>query len=376
MDPSFLRDKIYGDILNTLGAPTAQNKFARLFINGEAVGLFDLADDVSNGRYLRETYNKGEKYTEEIPIFKADYCASCLNGPLFGDLGYYGENIYDPKYGIYTYKGDDETIDSPNHVGNELIPLLREINAYYRGTSNEMSLDTDTFLKFMVMEYFGGAVDNYWNKPGNYFIFKDPAKNKWYFQDADFHFSFGVGGDPINMLNTPIAQYPANADVNKFRPPLDAIRSKPENEAKFKEMFDRLLKTSFHKEALFPRIDSLVELIREDVQWDFTIPRVNQAQDQHDTDLIYTYEDFVQHTTSLKSFGKYETYPLKFFINIKIKRVATELNIAVPAKFETDLGFVENPDSKGNKDSSASIKSLNWSLFSAFMVLFLTYALI
>ena len=77
MDPSFLRDKIYGDILNSLGAPTAQNKFARLFINGEAVGLFDLSDDITNNRYLRETFNKGEKYKQENSIFKVDYCAHC-----------------------------------------------------------------------------------------------------------------------------------------------------------------------------------------------------------------------------------------------------------------------------------------------------------
>jgi len=62
MDPTFLRDKIYSDILNSLGVPTPQNKYARVFINGDPIGLFDLSDNVSNKRYLRETLNKGSKY--------------------------------------------------------------------------------------------------------------------------------------------------------------------------------------------------------------------------------------------------------------------------------------------------------------------------
>jgi len=377
MDPSFLRDKIYGDILNSLGVPAAQNKFARVFINGEGVGLFDVSDDITSGRYLRETFNNNEKFTQVNPIFKADYCPSCSIGAVYGDLGYYGEDVSDPMYAIYSYKGEDESVDSLTHVANEIIPLVREINAYANGEIDTMSFDSDTFLKYMAVEFLAGAIDNYWNKPGNYFIFKDVEKGKWYFHDADFHFSFGVGGQPDIMLNTPLADYPPDLDqrVSRARPPLDAILSRPENKAKFTQIFDRLLKTSFHTSVLFPRIDSFVSLISEDAQWDYSLPRVSQNVD-HDADLTYNYDDFVQHVTSTEGTARFGTLPLKYFISTKINLVSQELGIQVPSEVETDLGLVENPSQKANVNAlSGSSKTLSLTIFSTLMILFLTYLL-
>jgi len=376
MDPSFLRDKIYGDILNSLGVPAAQNKFARLFINGEGVGLFDLSDDITSGRYLRETFNKGEKYTQENPIFKGDYCPSC-NVPVYADLGYYGDDSSEPMYGVYVYKGDDKTTDGLVQIANEIIPLVREIDAYSSGQTNTLPFDSDMFLKYMAAEYLAGAIDNYWNKPGNFFLFKDVAKNQWYFHDADFHFSFGVGGTPELMLNTPISQYPPNdnENVRRDRPPLDAILSRPENKAKFNQIFERLLKTSFHTSVLFPRIDSFRTLIDEDVKWDFSIPRVSQSQNQHDTELNYNYDDFTQHITSLDSFGRFETVPLKYFINTKINLVSQELGIQVPSQYETDLGMVENPSQKDSNKTSDSSKTISFTVFTTLMAIFITYIL-
>lgn len=366
MDPSFLRDKIYGDILNTLGAPAAQNKFARVFINGEAVGLFDLSDDISNNRYLRETFNKGEKYKTTNPLFKADYCAHCEVGAVYADLGYHGEDATDLMYAAYIYKGKEELTggDDSAQVAKEIIPLTKEINAYATGSSNKMPIDIDSFLKFMVVEFLNGAMDNFWSKPGNYFLFKDNEKNKWFFHDADFHYSFGVGGEQDLMMNILLSQYPPGFDeIPKDRPPLDAMLSRQENKDKFNEIFQRLFKTSYHKESLFPRIDSLASLIREDVGWDFSLQGVNQAADQEDTQLEYTVEDFDQQVTSVENNGKYGIVPLKHFIGTRINLISNELGIKIPEKVDDSLGYYENPSSSGLSLTAC------WSVISILIVL-------
>jgi len=374
MDPSFLRDKIYGDILNSLGVPAAQNKFARLFINGEAIGLFNLSDDITNNRYLRETFNKGEKYNQENPIYKADYCAHCSVGAVYGDLGFYGEDANNPMYSIYTYKGKDETMDKVTHIARDIIPLVKEIDNYKTGITQECPIDIDTFLKYMVLEFLAGAIDNYWSKPGNYFLFKDSEKNKWYFHDADFHYSLGVGGKPEIMIGTPLAQYPPGFDdVDTARPPLDAILSHPEHKTKFLEIFQRLFSTSFHKEALYPRIESLASLIREDVEWDFGIPRVSQSENQVEADIIYNIDDFNTHINSEEGVSRYGTVPIKFFINSKIDLVSNELNIQIPQTIDNSLGYVDNPSQL--KATSSSSKTVTWSIFTSFIILFVTFIL-
>jgi len=384
MDPSFMRDKIYSDILNSLGVPAAQNKFARLFINGEGIGLFDVSDDISNGRYLRETFNKGEKFTNTPSLFKADYCAHCAIGCVYGDLGYHGENTTDPMYSIYMYKGNDKTIGGHEHVVQEILPLIKDISAYQMKMTDVMPLDIDTFLKYMAVEFLAGAIDNFWSKPGNYFLFRDNDRNQWYFHDADFHFTFGVGGQPNLMLNTPLQQYPPGFDnVTTARPPLDAIRSRPENASKFNEIFHRLLSTSFHTGSIFPRIDSMASLIREDAEWDFGIQRVSQALDQIDVEFNYNKDDFLVHTTSMESRDRFGDVPVRFFIYNKIKLISQELNIEIPSEPLNDLGYVEfpnaedkNSDKEKNKDKSGTLQSISWSICSALIILYLSYILL
>jgi len=365
MDPSFLRDKIYGDVLNSLGVPAAQNKFARVFINGDAVGLFNLSDDISNSRYLRETFNKGEKYKTENSFYKADYCAHCEKGALYADLGYHGDDYNDIMYSAYIYKGKDESIDGHEHVIQEIIPLIKDIEAYANGSSQKMPLDIDTFSRYMIMEFLAGAMDNFWCKPGNYFLFKDNEKNQWYFHDADFHYSFGAGGEQEMMLTTPLHQYPpkveVDVDVPATRPPLDAIRSHQEDE--FIGIFHRLLKSGFHKEAIFPRIDSLASLIREDVEWSLGIPGVSQAATQ-DIDASYTINDFIQQVTSLEGEGIYGITPLKYFIGTKIDLLSKELNIEIPQEFDNSLGYVENPSQSSGLSITAS-----WSVITILIML-------
>jgi len=222
----------------------------------------------------------------------------------------------------------------------------------------------DSFLKFMVVEFLNGAMDNFWSKPGNYFLFKDNEKNKWFFHDADFHYSFGVGGEQDLMMNILLSQYPPGFDeIPKDRPPLDAMLSRQENKDKFNEIFQRLFKTSYHKESLFPRIDSLASLIREDVGWDFSLQGVNQAADQEDTQLEYTVEDFDQQVTSVENNGKYGIVPLKHFIGTRINLISNELDIKIPEKVDDSLGYYENPSSSGLSLTAC------WSVISILIVL-------
>jgi len=376
MDYSYIRDKIYGDIVNSLGVPTAQNVFTRVFINGRDIGLFDLSDDITNNRYLRETFNKGEKFTSENPIFKAD-CDGASG--VYGELAYYGDDIANPNYSIYTYKGEDTTQD---HVAQDLIPLLKEIDAYKNGLAQSFSLDTETFLRSMAMEFLAGAVDNYWNKPGNYYLFKDTAKKMWYFHDADFHYSFGVDSDPDLMLNTPLSQYPplfADENIRKDRAPLDALRSHPDVEAHFKEIIARLLKTSFNPSAIFPRIDSLADLIREDAEWDISIKPKENPNPTAENYLAENIDGFDIDTKSENQQGVPGGFSIKYYIKARANIVANELQIQVPAQFENDLGTVVSPNANAKEmkaeaddDESGSIKINSWNMSLTVFLLLIT----
>ncbi|OUM63569.1 hypothetical protein PIROE2DRAFT_61198 [Piromyces sp. E2] len=319
--------------------------------------------------HMDVSYLRDKIYADqENPIYKA----SCdENDGVYGDLGYYGDDVSNQMYDAYSYKGDDKTQNEEAHIAQDIIPLVKAIDDYKNGSSNNFPLDADTFLKSMALEFLAGAIDNYWNKPGNYFLYKDNSKNQWYFHDADFHYTFGINYREDVMLNTPLSEYPpADENIKKERPPLDALRSHPENETKFKGIIERLLKTSFNEKALFPRIDSMAELIREDAQWDISITPKENPNPTSGRNMAENIETFDKEAKSEEESGFNGGFTFKYFIKTRISLVASELNIEVPADYEKNLGTVTTPyanvksdkkDGKKGKDAkSASIKTMVW----------------
>ncbi|KAL6620840.1 hypothetical protein LY90DRAFT_708252 [Neocallimastix californiae] len=333
MDPSLVREKIYIDMLNSLGIPTPQGKFARLFINKKPIGIFFISDDLNNGHFLKNTFNAGKKFTVNNHIFKAD---AYPDANIYANMKYYGKSS--SKYGVYTYKGDEDTktVSSTKMVEEILVPLFSSIKDYAQ--TKKINLDVHGFLKAMAMQYAAYANDNYWMNPGNYFLFKNVVENYWYFLDNDFHISFGLGGSPSKAIKAKLDEYINLSEVDKERPLLDIARKVADNDAYLKNVLKRMVKTIFNINAVGPRIDSLVELIRDDVYWDSKLERVNKHSGAYG-DYHYTTKDFEEQVTSIDGNG-YPT-PLKKWIIEKSKVIANEFGTTVPTKVDTSLGYYE-----------------------------------
>jgi len=348
MDPSFLREKIYGDILNSLGVPTIQNNFIRLYINKKPIGLFDITDDIKSGHFLKNTFNGGEKYAVDNHVFKADYYP---DGGCWGDLGYHGTSSR--MYDIYYYKGETKNADSEDMVKDHLIPFLNDSSKY--PSTGKLNFDVKSFLKQMAVEYVAGGMDNYWLRPGNFFIFKDVARNQWSFIDCDFHYSLGLSGnyDTDKLINYSIKDYPKyNDQINTTsRPLLDNIRKISSNESFFMDVFKNLVKYTFNVHALGPRIDSLAELIREDAYWDFKLPKANTLKGANDYGYTAKTFDAQVKNTSIPS-GTTELFPLKYWIIKRSEMLAKQLGVSVPSSaVKSSLGNYSNVAANAKKEA-------------------------
>jgi len=362
MDPSFMRDKLYGDILNTLGVPSIQNTFVRLYINKKPIGLFDMTDDINNGHFLKNTFNGGEKYTVDNAVFKADYYPK---GGCWGDLGYYGKS--NRMYDIYYYKGEKKDYDNDDMVNDILIPFLYDASKY--PSTNKLNFDIKSFLKQMAVEYAAGGMDNYWLRPGNFYIFKDMKKNQSSFIDCDFHYSLGLSGNgnTDKLLTYTIKNYPKyNTQLSTTsRPLLDNIRKNSSNESFFMNVFKNLVKYSFNIKALGPRIDSLADLIREDAYWDLKLPRVNALKGKKLNYFGYTYKDFEAQVknTSISS-SSHDLFPLKYWIIKRSQSIASQVGVSVPSSLvKSSLGYYSNvsdtPKNANAKSSAETNKNIN-----------------
>jgi len=346
LDASFIKEKIYYDMLNSLGVPSAQCKFTRVFVNKKPVGLFLMTDDFDNKEFLKNTFNKGKKSSVTNHIFKADYYPEGKDHAV-GDLKYYGESSN--KYNIYEYKGDLEDVDSRIKVKEILVPFLKELNNYSSGKS--INFDIDGFLRNIAMEFLGYASDNFWIKPGNFYIYKDNTKNKWYFIDSDFDQSFGHGY-PMDALKTTIDNFASilNDDhLPSARPVIDLLRKIPAHDKYLKSTIKRLLQTSFNINAVGPRIDSLAELIKEDALWDYKCERQNKYTGRPLFNYKYDLKEFERQVFDTSSIEHYPI-PLKAWIITRSKNVASQLGITIPTKPDTSLGYYEPKYENSKKD--------------------------
>lgn len=125
LDPSMMREKIYLDMLNALGVPSPQSRYARVFINKKEVGLFLITDDLNNGHFLKNTFNSGEKYTVDNHIFKS---GSEPSENIYADLVYYGQSSN--KYDAYDYKGELKNVSSMKMAEKYVVPFLKAIDQY------------------------------------------------------------------------------------------------------------------------------------------------------------------------------------------------------------------------------------------------------
>jgi len=227
-----------------------------------------------------------------------------------------------------------------------LLNLDFKPNGVFYPNNKSLNFDIEMFLKFMAMQFMGGSIDNYWSRPGNYFLFKNMNYNggQWIFLDSDYHYTFGIGGDNLNeYLATNIDGYSAlNTDegVTPERPLLDNIRKDQENEEYFKSVFKRLVETAFHVDAIFPRIDSLVELIRDDVVWDIDLPKMSGYPGAEN--LQYNLEDFEYQVTNEDPDceNRPDLIPIKCWIRHRGLNTAKELGFEYPQSPDRSLGDV------------------------------------
>ncbi|OUM57236.1 hypothetical protein PIROE2DRAFT_48887, partial [Piromyces sp. E2] len=320
VDPTFLREKTYFDILNASGAPTSQGKYTRVFINKNEIGLFLITDDFTSGGFLKGIFNNGKKFEGEYAVFKADYYPNDGKGAV-GDFSYHGTSSN--KYDIYYYKGEKKNVSNKKMVEDILVPFIKDISDYPK--TKKLNLDIERFLTAMAVEFLAYAGDNFWMKPGNYFIFKDIAKNMWHFIDSDFDLTFGHG-DPSDVIGSTIDNYvKISKEISTARPLIDNLRKVSSNNDFLKSAIKRLIQTSFNINVLEKRIDSLASMIKEDVIWDFNLARYNKNY-REGRKYGYSINDFEKQINSTRA--DYP-YPLKYWIKERSKKVASQMNISI-----------------------------------------------
>ncbi|KAK3827763.1 MAG: coth protein-domain-containing protein [Benniella sp.] len=235
-DATMMREKIYVDILNSLGVPAQQSAYVRLFFNGEPVGLFVAVEEMKK-HWIKKVLHPGVKGVKPGALWKMNSCCGHE-----GNLEWLG-----PTTKSYVV-GD---------IYKNIVP----------GNNTK-----DVLMKDLIQ--FMAELKNY--NPGEFY--NDPVTGKWTWLPTDFDDTFGTSFDGK------LGSYKDIPKKNKkgFESPLaqKLIMETPQIKDRFEEILKDIVDYVFKLDALSPRLDAYKEMIQEDVAWDRSLQRLSKGKNE------------------------------------------------------------------------------------------------
>ncbi|KAG0375863.1 hypothetical protein BGX24_008567 [Mortierella sp. AD032] len=326
-DATMMREKLYIDILNSLGVPTQQSAYVRLFLNNQPIGLYVAMEEMKK-HWIKTVLHPDVKKAKAGPLWKMNSCCGHE-----GNLEWLGPTTKSYVLGDI-YKNILPGKNPKDDLMADLIVFMKDLKDYDPKKVKdpiaywEQRLDLDGFLKSMAMEHLAGAWDAYWKSGSNYQIYKDPLTNKWTWLPIDFDDTFGTSYDGK------IDSYRAVPKKNAlgFESPLaqKLIIETPQINARFEQILKDTVNTAFKPEAMAPRIEGYKKMIQEDVAWDRVQPRVSKGKSEKFTieDLHKGLRDGTKDNWGLMNWIEKRTTEVEKSLKFKVQ-TGTDSKVAI-----------------------------------------------
>ncbi|KAG0017311.1 Nuclear actin-protein involved in chromatin remodeling [Entomortierella chlamydospora] len=321
-DPAMIREKLYIDMLNSVGVPTQQGAYVRLFVNNEPYGLYLMVDDIKKS-FVKQTIHGGDPLINRGSLVQMN---AWINK---ADLVYKGPDTANYDQNSYTSKNLGN--NPPTNPLQELIAFMSDLQSFDPistpdpvGYWNNTRLDLDGVMRCMALEYLMGGFDMYWYSASNYFMYKNPtlAPNggKWQFIPTDMDNTFG-SGYPTSTLPT-YRNYVDFAALGERPLVQKLILQNPQINALFEQTLKEIISTAFKPEAIGARAKAYNQMLSLDAQWDLSLKRMSPGNDKN-----FTFADF---NTNLYNVTKDMQAGVLGWVEDMTNLVAAELKFTIP----------------------------------------------
>ncbi|KAG2171518.1 hypothetical protein INT43_008244, partial [Umbelopsis isabellina] len=288
-DPSYMREKIYYDLLTkAAGVPARGSSWVRVILNDKPLGLFLLVDQLDK-TWLRAAYGGAKKKAATGILYMGNRVLNGSEGQQFmSDLSYLGddESLYgkNDAYLLKQKSSDKEDKDFTRLA--EFTKQISQSSSFDVQAWNDL-LDVDVFLKNMAFEFLQGHMDGYLNNMNNYYVYNHNNKWTWLSNDMDYVMGNSIG----NHSNLYTGDYLKFGHME--RPLVQAILKQPELHQMYKDFIIKIRNELYNLDILGPRIDGLHNMLLEDVNWDHSLPKVSSGASNPGTSNEATMSEYV-----------------------------------------------------------------------------------
>lgn len=284
VDPSFLRERTYTDVANSIGVPTQQGTHVRLYINKKFFGFYFMVDDMGA--------NWAEQVITGAPPANTLVQLDSGGTVEVGDFNYKGDTSAD--YEGHGYKMKAPGPNPSTDPLADMVVLIKKLNDFNPSTATaeqiaalESVVNFDLLFRHAALEFLAIHWDGSWHAASNFFFTN--ANGKWFISPTDFDTTHGtlINEVPGGINSTYSNWYVGSTDAGyKGRPLFEKPLAVPALKAKFEVILREVVQKVWHKNSLKPRLDALHEFLRDDVADDrnpaiFTPPTSDSLLDYH-----------------------------------------------------------------------------------------------
>lgn len=318
-DPSVSRSKICWDILREIGVPASRANHVRLYINNAYFGLY------ANVEHVDEEFVKNRFGNNSGNLFKCLWPADMVYKGEDPDL--YKSMSGDRRtYELITNKEEDDYRDLA-----ELIDILNNTPISDLRCELEPIFNIHTFLKAMVFDILTSNWDGPLFNKNNFYLYHNQKTGKFEYIPYDLDNTFGIDWFNIDWGNRSIYSW---GPSNESRPLYWRILQVPEYKDRFSYLMDQVVHQSFQEAVLFPRTQSIQNMILPYVIGDPYYPQ----------DYGFSQQDF-NNSFSLPLPFNHTDYGIKDFISERRTSVLSQLQLQnIPAIISEVSNNLPNAD--------------------------------
>ncbi|KAF9330227.1 hypothetical protein BG006_006817 [Podila minutissima] len=266
-DPTMIREKLYLDLLDSVGVGSSQGSYSRVYVNGKPHGLYLMVEDIGESMLMHTIHQGAIKDKKALGSLYQMGTTVEFKGPRAAD---YEKNLYKN-----IIRGDNPK-DEPMQ---QLIAFMKDLQDWDPTDTEGIAywnerMDLDGFLRSMALEYLTGAYDSFWWNSHNYYMYFNPQRKVWQFIPMDFDHSFSAG----NRLDVD-ETYKEYAQVcegpnSKSSPLVTKLICKNRDiNKKFETILLTITHDVFNNAALEERVRAYETQMEQEVDWDFSIDR-------------------------------------------------------------------------------------------------------
>ncbi|KAI8333473.1 coth protein-domain-containing protein [Chlamydoabsidia padenii] len=296
-DPTQVREKLYLDCLAAAGATTLSGSFVRVFINDQPFGLYTLADDISTHLIDSVVHGGNWKYESTGVTYKGN----ALSPTEEGNLVYLGDDQtkYSDDFYKLADKGESKTVTKKNNTHGPLVDFtkrLSQINPSQITDGNNKDvpalIDPQNTMVALAMNFLADSWDGLWYQASNYYLNQDMKTNQWVVISYDFDETFGNGAEK----GRDSVAYQNYSRPNSKRPLVDLFLKSPYYKDQFENILKTMVKRFFNPRVMQPRLQAWATLLKEDIEWDYSIPGHSPGEKR-----TYTLQNFLKNLNTTDS---------------------------------------------------------------------------